>query len=451
MKPEKDNTFCYYPFTQLALKEWQSSRGIISASPCCNAIRPETPDPLNIKSTLSKEKMLPNDIFHSNQMDEIREYMLAGKRHDACTTCWKIENDGGKSYRLFSRPPTAELGFDDFDENKPKLQSVDFGFGENCNLRCRMCMPGLSNKLSHDYKFFVNNDINTENISGWDWKKEQHEQRPGKFYLNTRNNSQNLVEFFDTGEQWQDILKNIHNLRAIKATGGETTLTSGFKEFLDTAIKTKACEKIFLEFHTNATKFTNTLIDKLFHFPACRMNFSIDSVGKNYEYIRYPMKFETLESSINNLFSKLTLQKYSSTKKTIKLQIVLVSVFSIYNAHYLYDLYNWWKENIRPRVKKSSLYIDKLWPDDKFTSVKFLAKKQKLEILDILYKIQNEGIVDVDNIIKHVKAELDKKVTDNDRKNMLKEITAFDKSRNQSYRDFLHPSIIEYLETPIEV
>jgi len=101
-------------------------------------------------------------------------------------------------------------------------------------------------------------------------------------------------------------------------------------------------------------------------------------------------------------------------------------------------------------VKKSSLYIDKLWPDDKFTSVKFLGKKQKLEILDILYKIQNESIVDVDNIIKHVEAELDKKIIDNDRKNMLKEITAFDKSRNQNYRDFLHPSIIEYLETPIE-
>jgi hypothetical protein len=31
---------------------------------------------------------------------------------------------------------------------------------------------------------------------------------------------------------------------------------------------------------------------------------------------------------------------------------------------------------------------------------------------------------------------------------MLKEVTAFDKSRNQTYNDYLHADIIEFLETP---
>lgn len=447
MKPKKDNTFCYYPFSQLALKEWQNTQGIVSAAPCCNAIRPETPDPLDIKDTLKEIYMTPEEIFHSKKMNEIRAAMLEGKRHKACTTCWKIEDYGGKSYRLNSKEPTHELDFDDFDVNNPKLQSIDFGFGENCNLRCRMCMPGLSNKLSHDYKFFVDNNIDTKDISGWDWKKDLRSGRPpkGSFWVYTQDDAHNNVEYFSNGPQWQSILRNIKNLRAIKATGGETTLTAGFKEFIDHAIETRACDKMFLEFHTNATKFTDTLVDKIVQFPACRMNFSIDSIAENYEYIRYPMKFDALQNSINNLFAKA-----DAKGKDFKLSIVLVSVFSVYNAHYLYDLYDWWKYFIRPRMPKHSFYVDKLWPDNKFTSVKFLAKKQKLEILDILYKIQNEGIVDVDNIIKHVEVELDKKVTDRDRRNMLKEITAFDKSRDQSYRDFLHPSIIEYLETPIE-
>jgi hypothetical protein len=284
-------------------------------------------------------------------------------------------------------------------------------------------------------------------MSTWDWQKLKQDKEPGNvFSVYTHANSHNHVEFFSTGPQWKNILKNIKSLRAIKATGGETTLTEGFNEFINHAIETKACEKMFLEFHTNATKFTDTLVNKLVKFPACRMNFSIDSVANNYEYIRYPMKFDALQNSINNLFTKA-----DAKGKDFKLAIVLVSVFSIYNAHYLYDLYDWWKHFIRPRVFKHSFYIDKLWPDDKFTSVKFLGKKQKLEILDVLHKIQNDGIADVDNIIKHVEVELDRKISDQDRRNMLKEITAFDKSRNQSYKDFLHPSIIEYLETPIEV
>jgi hypothetical protein len=44
---------------------------------------------------------------------------------------------------------------------------------------------------------------------------------------------------------------------------------------------------------------------------------------------------------------------------------------------------------------------------------------------------------------------LDYTPTEQDRLDMLREITLFDKSRNQCYNDYLHPDIIEFLETPL--
>jgi len=58
--------------------------------------------------------------------------------------------------------------------------------------------------------------------------------------------------------------------------------------------------------------------------------------------------------------------------------------------------------------------------------------------------------INIKNAIAFLKQWEDYEPTDLDRKNMLREITAFDKSRNQCYNDYLHPSIVEYLETPIK-
>lgn len=444
MKPEKDNTFCYFPFSQLALKEWKNNKGILNAAPCCNAIRPENDDPLNVKSKLLNNQLTPEEIFYSDEMNNIRNDMLQNKRSDTCKTCWNIEDSGSKSYRLFSIPPGTMDKNNDFDHNNPRLQSIDFGFGENCNLRCRMCHPDLSNKLRIDYNFFVDNNIDTKDIFGWDYKitpKNSHNE-----YIADKSNIK--VYNFDKNQQWQNILDNIHNLRTIKATGGETTLTEGFNEFIDYAIATGANKNLVLEFHTNATKFTDAFVDKIMKFKYCHISLSIDSIGKNYEYIRYPMKWDILTSSLNNLINKWH-DKYKGARHEKRISMDLTSVLSVYNAHYLYDLYSWWKDTLysKPLIE-TAFFIDKIWPEDKFINVKYLGKKEKNEVLDGLYRIKEDNLpkVEVDHIINYIKDNMHLDTTKH-KKQMIKEITIFDKSRNQNYKDYMHPSVINYLES----
>jgi hypothetical protein len=437
MNPSKDNTFCWYPFTQIALKEW-NSQGIMNATPCCNMIRPETPDPMGLTTKLRTVTPTAKEIFHGEEMAELRATMLAGERHRACDVCWRMEDRGASSYRL-----------SDIEERNPQLvtdpvlQVIDFSFGENCNLRCRICMPGLSNKLRLDYRYFSANDVDTVGMQDFDYASDH----PFTQGLNSDPGNEYAVFNFDqNSHQWRDILDNIHELTHIKATGGETTLSNGFLQFLDTAIERDCAKNITLEFHSNCTKFTNKLMDKLNQFRELRINASIDSIYKNYDYMRYPMTWDKLDNSLCNYLNKNT------RPGTLSINPVVTAL----NAHSIPDLYHY-QLKLVDKYNQTGLHwvlwTDLLWPEDKYINIKFLPQPIKQELIELYAEMKSypdrRVICNIDNIIAFLNQYLELEITEQHRVNMLREITAFDKSRDQTYNDYLHADIIEFLETPL--
>lgn len=456
----------------LALKEWDTQQGILNASPCCNSIRPETPDPLGIKQKLNQNPhtTMPEEIFYGEEMESIRQAMREGRRHSACETCWRIEDrqdaddQSSRSYRMQSVPSGFLIDYDKSQSliDNPKLSSIDFAFGENCNLRCRMCSPGLSNKLRIDYKYFVDNDIDTDGIEGFDYEKEwpnTSKEKRYKYNPHLHPNASTQVHNWSDAAQWQNILDNMHTINHIKATGGETLLSKPFIEFLDSAIERGFANKIMLEFHTNATKFTDDIISKLLQFEGLHFNLSIDSVDKNYEYIRYPMLWNKLDASLRNLLNNLegkhsprdSVKHFEHRDKIVK-NFSFNIVLSILNAHYLPDLFKYQQELLKEynSYQYAVFYIDLLWPENKYINVKFLPTAIKQELID-LYTDMSSTELDCHSevALDFLKQHIDYQPTEQDRLNMLKEITVFDKSRNQSYNNYLHPSIVEFLETPL--
>ena len=437
MDSNKDNTFCWHPFRQLALKEWTDS-GISNATPCCNMIRPETSDPMGLKTKLRTSTPTAKEIFHGEEMNELRASMLAGERHRACNVCWRMEDRGASSYRLTEiKKHNPQLITD------PQLQVIDFSFGENCNLRCRICMPGLSNKLRIDYRYFLKNNIDTTGMQDYDYRKDHHFTQA----LNSDPGAEYAVNNFDSdSHQWQDILDNIHELVHIKATGGETTLSKGFLEFVDTAIERDCAKNIVLEFHSNCTKFTNRLMDKLNQFKNLYINASIDSIYKNYDYMRYPMTWDKLERSLHNYLNK------NLRPGTLSFNPVVTAL----NSHSIPALYQY-QIQLAAQYNQSnlrwSLWVDLLWPEDKSINIKFLPRSIKQDLIQLYSKMKDDHTdnvkCNIDNIIAFLEENLDLEITDQHRLNMLREIKAFDNSRNQCYTDFIHPDIITFLETPI--
>lgn len=437
----------------LALKEWDWQKGILNAAPCCNSIRPETPDPLGSNQDLRARpnEITAKEIFHGPEMDQIRQSMLRGERPEACTTCWRMEDRNPEdpwSYRLLSKPTWLKPDDMSYIE-KPELAVIDFAFGENCNLRCRMCKPGLSNKLKLDYKYFIENEVDTSGIEGFDyraqWPDKPVTEVVRKEGLTLSDFEHRVYNWASDSPQWQDILDNIDTIKAIKATGGETLLTEGFIQFIDTAIERGVASDMHLEFHTNATKFTTKNIEKLNQFRVLHFNLSIDSIGENYEYIRYPMPWKKLTASLRNMLSKIERDRLKNFSFN--------PVISALNAHYLIDLAVYQRElAVEYDLYHASFYVDLLWPDRKYTNVKFLPPQIKQDLLDLYRpyngrdKLQNRML---GPIIHHIEENLDYQPTEQDRLNMLREITVFDKSRNQCYNDYLHSDVIEFLETPL--
>ena len=441
------------------------------------------PDPLNnhIELISNPDTITAEEIFHGKTMNEIREYALTNRKHPSCATCWKMEENGNGddvySYRLDSMPPgllkiTDKGELEDLIEN-PKLSSIDFAFGENCNLRCRMCQPGLSNKLRLDYQYFAENNVDTSGIQGFDWQQrrdtiikensltelplEEQKRIDQELYIGGEYEVYNWKD----GKQWENILDNIHNLKHIKATGGETLMSKPFIQFLDTAIETGASKNIMLEFHTNATKFSSDNIEKLKKFDGLVLNCSIDGYGKNYEYIRYPMKFSVLEKSLRNILESVKDINYKRTPYGFIKNFSFNIVLSALNAHYLEDLvefqYNLHKEYGRKSNEFSVFFLDLLWPEEKYINVKFLPKHIKLDLIEKFKNIREKYNDNNDYYhtnmtsgISFLEANLDLEITEQHRLNMLKEIKVFDMSRNQCYNDYIHPDIIEFLETPIK-
>lgn len=450
MIPEINNTFCYYPFYQLALKKWDSESGIRNAAPCCNAIRPDTPDPLQIDDKLNaaisnNRLMLPTEIFYGAEMTELRESMLQGKKHPACSTCWKMEDKGNtNSYRFHSKPVFNKI--DKNIQSNPVMRSIDLIMGENCNLRCRMCSPGLSNSLRKDYKIFSetkNTDANI--IPDFEWYTNNPERDKLWRAKDSHNNSYAWVD--NDHPQWQAILDDIHNIRHIKATGGETTITKSWLEFLDYAIETGAAENIVLEFHTNATKFTDTLVDKFKHFEKIYINLSIDSIGKNYEYLRYPMKWPQLCKSLQNLFVK-------SAEQNIKnLTASMNPIISALNIHYLKEISDWWINDVYSICKSNdvacTIFPGVVYPDNRGISIKYLPIDMKQSLLTNIIKLQDSTIKEVDllTIILELSHCVNYRPSKDEKIKFFKEIRAFDTVRKQKYHDYCHAEISAYLDS----
>jgi hypothetical protein len=446
MNPLPNNTFCYYPFYQLALKYWKKDTGIVQAAPCCNSQRPNNNfDPLQLEEKLKYhvkqgDHILPKEIFYGKEMSKLRNNMLKGVKNPICNVCWDMEgqsnnNETVNSYRL----AVVEKPINDLDINNPKLLGIDFAFEETCNLRCRHCSPGLSNQNRIDLKFFRDNKYI---IDSWGDHINLHEP-------NYVSNSENLTYNFDNeGSQWKSILDNIHELRVIKATGGETLLTKSFNQFLDVAIEKDCAKNITLEFHTNATVFTSKMMEKLNHFKKINPTFSIDSVKKSYEYVRYPMIWNLLQKSV---------YKFIDTIGKNKVDIIHInSVINVITAFDYKELCEW-SEHIGKKSETTiHLWLDELWPNDKAINITFLPhsiltdlKNEYLQLIDEYNIKRKQSIQAMYFSCKHIINLIDEvlsKKEDPQREKMLYEIQAFDASRKQDYHDFVHPKLIEFLD-----
>lgn len=130
--PRLENTFCYYPFTQLALKSWRKDKGATDAFACCHMGAITDGSPLGLAGKVSD--LSANEIFNTDAFKTLRESSLGNVKHRACRVCWQKEEETGNSPRLNSAS-MSEHQVEHFDTlSKTNLSLHDKTFLKNLRI-----------------------------------------------------------------------------------------------------------------------------------------------------------------------------------------------------------------------------------------------------------------------------------------------------------------------------
>ena len=321
------NTVCAYPWVHMSAH--LDGEMII----CCNGY-----DKGNIKQdnglpwTL-KDIEDPLVYFNSNDYKKIRLEMLNGEEPEICKKCYDIERNGGHSIR---QNTLNEYNFDELilktnidtgELQELTLDYVHFMWGNKCNLKCKMCGPDSSNQLIEEFKAMgmdVGNNVDTINL---EWGFESN---------------RTLLE------------KIAPHISILNVTGGEPLINNDFLDYCKYLTEQGYSKNIRLAFHTNLTVMPSKFVDTWKDFKWVNAKLSIDAIEEDYEYIRYPGKWNIVSQNIKDLIS--------ITDDMPHVSVEVHTVFSSFNAHAIPNLLNYLTAIEHPRFINFPNTLWVTWP-----------------------------------------------------------------------------------------
>ena len=269
----------------------------------------------------------PKALHNTVQKKQERALMLAGKRPDGCSYCWKIEDVGGRSDRIYrSGEYWAQNARKDIvealDTGNINPRYVEVNFNQACNLKCMYCSPHLSTTWEDEIVKHGPYDI--LNIDGTLTKHNDIEylEKDGFMPLKVRQDENPyLIAFW---KWWPELYKT---LEVFRITGGEPLMDINTFKVLDyiyenpnTSLEVSITTNMSPPRKELMTKFINKLkkLEEIqiwedkerfnpgsgnhWYVNMAIKNFSLfvslDSVGKKAEYIRSGLNYNQLQENV---------------------------------------------------------------------------------------------------------------------------------------------------------
>lgn len=254
---------CVVPWTQIEV----CTTGFVR--PCAEFNRDIVDDAGN-KFDLNNPNTDLRKVWNSKDLQSIRQSFLDGECLDECSKCWQQEQQG-----LLSR---RERELDAHGKhiqhcttttaNDPILLDVKLGI--KCNLQCKICNSEYSHNWIKDEQEIYGQVINVQN--GKDWT--------------------------DDTQNWKHIKDISTNLETLYLSGGEPLLLDNHIDLLQHLVDTGAAPNIWLKTHTNGTiRLSDKLLSLLQQFKSVQLMYSIDDIGKRFEYQRPPVKWNKVRDN----------------------------------------------------------------------------------------------------------------------------------------------------------
>jgi len=342
-----------------------------------------------------------------NQPDflKVREDLENGIQSPHCNLCWEEEAAGRKSKRLRDNDRYRDHLRRTGKEYKG-LAILELNLGNTCNLRCRTCAPHSSSQ----------------------WIREEYDVKNLKAkYFNFKNYSNEMKKYHQTYNEdsnfWLDLEKNLDNIYQLDFYGGEPFMSKKMWRILEILIDRGLSKRIELHYATNGTHWPEEKIKLFEHFRKVYLTFSIDGIGKQFEYMRHPAKWDEVKENMEKARSL----NYESLKGAMSWGITssILNIYSLpeiieeYKTNYANDFGHFLNLVHGP----THFNISKLPPDVKTILI------EKLEKIPAEYA---DTWVHLPGIINFIKNGKFKHLTWED---FFKNVEAHDKYRGESFAE----------------
>jgi MoaA/NifB/PqqE/SkfB family radical SAM enzyme len=327
-------TFCILPWIHLSTRPDGSMRV------CCTA-NASSVGPTNDKEhggmvgVLKTDEGKPSNLnvsdflssWNSTYMRNVRKQMLNGEQPPSCIKCYKEEEAGHNSKRMWEtaywqqRVDLNQLIADTADDGSipPKLSYIDLRFGTKCQLACVMCSPHDSSGWIKDWQAIYPQITNSSLKETAQWSNK------GSVNGSSYNWHKNNPVFWD---QFHD---QIPNMQQLYFAGGESLIIEEHYTILEEAIKRGHAKNLELRYNSNGVEWRDDLFDLWKEFKLVRFHYSVDSIEEMNSYIRYPSQWERTHE-VFHILDKGTPQ---NTEVTIACAVQAL------NVYYLPDFLKW--------------------------------------------------------------------------------------------------------------
>lgn len=304
------------------------------------------------KIDIEELKTNPSALHNTAQKKEERRQMLAGERPAGCSYCWKIEDTGNRSDRIYrSGEQWAQNARTDIiqamAEGNVTPRYVEVNFNQACNFKCMYCSPHLSTTWEEEIK--THGPILVENPDGIEEFHNDIEYLANMPLKVAQKDNPYLTAFWNW---WPELYKK---LEVFRMTGGEPLMDNNtFKvldyiyenpnAWLEVSVTSNMCppdDKLMDRFIGAIQKLEEIQIWKdeerfnpgsgnHWYVNMALKNFSLfvslDSVGDQAEYIRTGLDFSKLQQNVRRVLDE-----------TVNTSVTFINTFNALSVFGLQD------------------------------------------------------------------------------------------------------------------
>jgi MoaA/NifB/PqqE/SkfB family radical SAM enzyme len=298
--------FCVLPWVSL------EASPIGTVRPCCLA------DDELVDDNGEKFSLLTADfasIQNSQAMTQLRQEFLDGKKPQTCRKCWMEERSGRTSKRMHTLDRMKHMGISgEWSRDTKPLMFLDLKLGNICNLKCRICGSWSSSQFATEELADMPPDLDKKKSFPYQMLRAGAWPRENQSF-------------------WQQIDSVLNDIRYIEFTGGEPFMIDQHFDMLQGIVNRGIAHQVEIHYNTNGTQWPERGPDIWRHFKTVEVAFSIDDVGKRFEYQRTNADWAVVLDTITSF-------QYLKTQMP-NLRLQCCSTVNVFNVRYIDQLANW--------------------------------------------------------------------------------------------------------------